>query len=226
MSRFFRLTALTLGLAGLVASASQTARAEYFTYSTLVSAVNASSAGSPTPAPSTPAATSAVVTISSGTLTFAGLSDNAAIFAPAGFGGADIVYGTVDYTPTNNSSPAAYAVNVRFDVTFVNTANGLSQVVTFSGQESGFSGGAGRFINSSFTGFAGTPTNFVLGNDAFTVAGILPPKGPGSGVNTGLGSFSANVSIRAVPEPGSLALMGMGLVGAFGVFRRRRAQTA
>ena len=220
MRRFLRLTALTLGVAGILASASQPARAEFFIFSTMVSAVN-----SPT-APPTPTATSAVVTISSGTLTYTGVSDAAPIFAPANFGGADIVYGNVDYTPTNTTTPAAYAVNIRFDVLITDTANSLTKLVTFSGQQSGFSGGAGRFINSTFTGFAGTPTTFALGNDVFTVTGLLPPKGPGSGVDTGLGSFSANVKVSAVPEPGSLALVGMGLVGAFGVFRRRRAQTA
>jgi len=59
------------------------------------------------------------------------------------------------------------------------------------------------------------------GTESFTTGTLT-----GGNAYTLIFSSSALTSARAVPEPGSLALLGMGFAGAYGLFRRRKAKLA
>ncbi len=135
-----------------------------------------------------------------------------------GAGGANVTYGNSEITSTN-SKKDTFSGSYDFTVTF--TVGGFTKDVDFAGTYSGIVGSHGTNLHFS------TPTpsvsSFLLGGASFVLSdsSVTPPA-----VGGGIGSFSVLVTAAAVPEPTSLALLGMGGAGAFGLFRRMKARNA
>ncbi|MDB5352559.1 MAG: hypothetical protein JWN86_3806 [Planctomycetota bacterium] len=204
---------------------SQSARAE-FTYSSTVNATN--TFGEPDPGTTPPPGATGSISVVIG-------NGNSLLFTsdfppPATSpmitdipGGSDVTFGHVSFVPSaTNTTLTQYAVNFNYQLTIRDVLSGDSGLINYTGRESGFAMGGpatGSAINSTFL-FAVAPSTLTLDGKVYNFT-AHQPTGPGSvgGVLTD-GAFSLNISTRAVPEPGSIALLGIGL-GGMGLIARR-----
>jgi hypothetical protein len=215
---FIAVAATAFGL-GIVSKTQ--AEALDFNYVATVSAVNGTT---PPPAPGVPgtSASSVILTNSGNTLTY--IANTGAAIDPAVPGGADIDFGNIQYSNTGLGM-GTYQTAFTYTIQLEQVAHpGTFATYTIQGTQSGFDSGrpAGSInTNSPFVFTVLPPQTQLLGGTPYTLS-FKFAAGPGSSGK--LGTLTANVT--AVPEPTSMALMGLGGLGSLGLFYRRRKASA
>jgi PEP-CTERM motif len=206
--------ALTLLAVGCLAGSQ--AKADFFAYTATVSVATA-----PTLPANPPGLASANIPIGLGnSLTF---NTTAALLIDGSIpGGANINYGSVTFNPGPTAAVVAYDINFNYEVKIFDSLS-TSGTVNFTGELKGFArGGANPAINGVFLNYAVNPAVLILDGKTFTIS---------TGVNTGVGSnadgvLQGNVKITAVPEPASIALVGLGGFCLHSCNRRRKMKVA
>jgi hypothetical protein len=219
-----RLTVWTLGLlAGLLAA--PTARADFFEYASSV-AID-TTAGSFTPTGSTITGGTTFNTPNGNQVFLTSNSSDAAVpHINAGGIGTDFVPLSIGVNSSFGSESIAFNFELSVTITDYSDANSAvsngSATLIFTGR---IGGSLGDFqTNLDLLSFVPNPGTTTIGNTAYTID-LQNFASPGSRVD-GVLTLHASASARSVPEPGSLALFGLGGAGALGMFFRRRIRAS
>jgi len=223
-SRFGFVAACTLGLAGLLGTA-PAAKAEFFEYTSTVTIDSTPGSFTPADAIIANGATSSFTTLGGNNIILTALNSTPGGNHLNGGIGTSIVVLDINANPNVAANePIAFNVTMTLTITDYPSITGAVPsgganpvTVTLTGRIQGNLGDAAS--NLDFVNFTPPPTTAVGG--ALYSISFDGFASPGADQN---GRLSLFVSARAVPEPGSIALLGMGGVGALGMFLRRRAR--
>lgn len=220
-----RLAAWTLGLAGVLALTTSSARAEFFEFTTSTVLSNATGGSiNGTLFTSTNGNTVNLIPLAS----VAGPPHNNGLGT-----GSDIVTTNIDA----NSTVSTTVDTIGFDFTTTlnlqdfNSVNDPTQrgagSILITGRLQGTIGNFG--VNINLLNYATNPANGLTptppGPDTFIVT-VSPTGGYTRPGIDNLGTLGANVRVAAVPEPASMAMLGLGGLGALAMFRRRAAKAS
>lgn len=142
----------------------------------------------------------------------------------AGGLGTDVVLANLRVTSTQNDlTPDNFVVNYQITMDLTDDASGQSTPpnppsLVFSGTLTGTASAGSANIANLNTG--PTSYNITLGTTTYLVAlgTYTAPEAPGGN----LGAIGGHVTATAIPEPGTFALLGAGLLPLLGMVRRRK----
>ena len=137
-------------------------------------------------------------------------------------GGADVIIGRVDFNPgATPTTFTPYTSSFDYSVTVTDVDSGDSGAVTATGTFQGmYVGGGNAAVNAQLIGYTVAPSVLNLGGTTYVIS-TAASAGPGSSDDLGV----LRLNVQAIPEPGSMALVGVGIVGLMGLRWRRRLQT-